>query len=112
MPLSLTADRIGLRRWCSITLALALVVPLAAACTKRSPAAPATTTHVAPIGATAPVDATAWALADQLTQPAYTAGTTAAMVAGLPRRHRNLRRSRHLETGPARCRGPRIPRLL
>jgi hypothetical protein len=52
MALSLTANRIGLRRWCSVTLALALVVPLAAACTKRSPAPPGTTAHGPPISAT------------------------------------------------------------
>jgi hypothetical protein len=41
--------------------------------------------HQPPVGATASVDATAWALADRLTAPAYTSDTTAALVEGLAR---------------------------
>lgn len=41
--------------------------------------------HVAPTGATAPVDPASWALADRLTSATYTADTTAALIAGLAR---------------------------
>ena len=48
-------------------------------------ASPAILDHTPPTGATAPVDAATWALADRLTSPAYTSDTTAAMLAGLAR---------------------------
>src|SRR5690242_18536232 len=74
----------GHRRW-SAVLALALVGTLVTGCTKSSPAAHSAATRTAPAGATAPIDPAAWALADRLTGPDYTADTTAAMVAALAR---------------------------
>ncbi len=65
------------------------VVAVAAltSCTKDSPPTighPATV-HLAPVGATAPVDPATWALADRLSTAAYTRDTTAALVAVLAR---------------------------
>ena len=45
----------------------------------------AVTAHLAPTGATAPIDPAAWALAERLTAAEYTADTTSAMVAALAR---------------------------
>jgi hypothetical protein len=50
-----------------------------------SVASPAILDHTLPTGATAPVDAATWALADRLTSPAYTSDTTVAILAGLAR---------------------------
>ncbi len=64
-----------------------VVVAALTSCTKGSP--PTThhpaTVHVVPAGATAPVDAATWALADRLSTVAYTQDTTTALVAVLAR---------------------------
>jgi hypothetical protein len=82
----------GLTRAALASLVVALLLAGCAGPT-RSPAAiasasnpvvsPAIVDHTLPIGATAPVDAAAWALADRLASPTYTSDTTAALVAGL-----------------------------
>jgi hypothetical protein len=50
-----------------------------------SPASSDSLAHTPPTGATGLVDADAWAIADRLSTSAYTADTTAALVAGLAR---------------------------
>ncbi|MGH2464394.1 MAG: hypothetical protein ACRDGI_02950, partial [Candidatus Limnocylindrales bacterium] len=47
--------------------------------------AAAVTAHLAPTGATAPIDPAAWALADRMTASNYTSDSTSAMVEGLAR---------------------------
>ncbi|MGH2512693.1 MAG: hypothetical protein ACRDGQ_08405, partial [Candidatus Limnocylindrales bacterium] len=78
-------------RW-AVLLAVAVVVAACAtgpATPTPASSGPASGTTVsarrAPTGATAPIDDTAWALADRLTAPDYTADTTSAMLAMLAR---------------------------
>ncbi len=79
-------------RW-AVVLAIGLMVGACATSPATSPAAanpsPGTArsvaAHVAPSGATAPIDPAAWDLADRLTAPNYTADTTAAIIAALAR---------------------------
>ncbi len=80
-----------------VLVALILVTALLASCAPgvASPSASpdaasavadsAITGRVVPAGASATVDAGAWALADRLTAPAYTSDTMAALLAGLAR---------------------------
>ena len=80
------------RRW-GVVLAIALVVGACAtspatvpAATSRSPATGrSVAAHLAPTGATAPIDPAAWDLADRLSAPDYTPDTTSAMLAALAR---------------------------
>ncbi|MFI5259937.1 MAG: hypothetical protein ACHQ01_10075, partial [Candidatus Limnocylindrales bacterium] len=59
--------------------------PSVSSASPASVASPALVDHTPPTGATAPVDAATWALADRLASPTYTSDTTAAMVTGLAR---------------------------
>ena len=96
----LTRRRPGLARAAAALLVGALVVagcaqstqspsasgaPTTSSAIPVSVASPAVIDHTPPTGATAPVDAATWALADRLTSPAYTSDTTVAMQAGLAR---------------------------
>ena len=81
-----------LSRWIGF-FAIALLVGACATSPASSPAAsgpgPATgrsvSAHVAPTGATAPIDPAAWDLADRLSATDYTADTTSAILAALAR---------------------------
>ncbi len=79
-------------RW-AVVLAIGLMVGACGTSPATSPAAaspsPGTarsvSAHLAPTGATAPIDPAAWDLADRLTAADYTADTTSALVAALAR---------------------------
>ena len=92
----MTIPRVAPAGLLTVALALVLLAGCAPATSMSSPSTrpsggSATTvatrgalaTRTIPAGATAQVDDASWAIADRLAAPAYTADTTAALVAGL-----------------------------